>query len=388
MLIDKLSWVQHEGVFLVAAILGWGAVASAWACRCSPAENGKQTRRGACLPARPPAGAIYSVHAQPGGTRFATGGFDQKVKVWNLAAALDAALEAQPDTPKLLAVLSEHTRVVNVVRFSADGRLLASGSDDAAVIIYHLLPGPGGGSLGSTAANVENWRPKTMLRGHATNVADLAWSPDSARLATASMDGTIMVWDAASGHRIATLTAHTSFVKGVQWDPVGSYLASQVGGAGRAGREWRGSGQGWRVLRTAQCTRWGGSCSTCGRGGLPCECPPLHAARAAPQADDRTVRVHSASDWSLLATIEAPYRRMITDTFATRLAFSPDGSALLTGNSFQRGNHCALVVPREKWGEPGEYLFLAGHTGGWAGGWVGERAGGLLLVGSGASERA
>lgn len=190
----------------------------------------------------PPAGAIYSVHAQPHGTRFATGGFDQKVKVWNLGAALDAEQEAQEGVHKLLAVLSEHTGAVNVVRFSAEGRLLASGSDDAAVILYHMLPGPGGGMLGSSAANVENWRPKLMLRGHATNVADLAWSADSSRLATASMDGNVMVWDAGSGHRIATLSAHSSFVKGVQWDPVGSYLVSQVRlwqGVGGRGGQWR-----------------------------------------------------------------------------------------------------------------------------------------------------
>jgi protein HIRA/HIR1 len=175
-----------------------------------------------------PAGAIYAVHAQPKGPRFATGGFDQRVKIWNLSAALDAKVEAQPGTNKLLAMLGEHTGAVNAVRFSHDGKLLASGSDDAAVIVYHLLPGAGGGTLGSTATSVENWRPKVVLRGHASNVTDLAWSHDDAKLATASTDGNVIVWDMPAGHRLATLTAQKSFVKGVQWDPVGSYLVAQV----------------------------------------------------------------------------------------------------------------------------------------------------------------
>lgn len=107
------------------------------------------------------------------------------------------------------------------------------------------------------------------------------------------------------------------------------------------------------------------------------------------QSDDHTVVVHSTSDWAPLATIDKPYRRMITDTFATRLSFSPDGAALLTGNSFQRGNHCAVLVPREKWGEPGEFLFLAGHTGGWATapqpwwGWHNRSCGGTAAAGEG-----
>ena len=175
------------------------------------------------------AGAIYSVHAQPKGLRFATGGIDQKVRIWNLPAALDAKVEAQPSTSKLLATLVEHTGAVNVVRFSYDGKLLASGSDDYSVIIYHQLAGAGGMTLGSTASNVENWRPKLMLRGHASNISDLAWSYDNSKLATASMDCSVIVWDmAAGGHRLATLSAQRSFVKGVQWDPVGSYLVAQV----------------------------------------------------------------------------------------------------------------------------------------------------------------
>jgi protein HIRA/HIR1 len=43
------------------------------------------------------------------------------------------------------------------------------------------------------------------LRGHANNVTDLAWSPDDALLASASLDNYVFVWD-AHGSRVATLT--------------------------------------------------------------------------------------------------------------------------------------------------------------------------------------
>lgn len=209
MLLDKLNWVHHDG-------------------RCCSDQWAGCLVKAVTEPLLPSAGTIYSIHAQPNGARFATGGIDQTVKIWNLAAALDASLEAQQNTPKLLATLVEHNGPVNVVRFSGDSSLLASGSDDAMVILYELRPGAGGTTLGSSTANVENWRPRLALRGHATNVGDLAWSADNSRLATASMDGNVMVWDVATGHRLATLQAHNNFVKGVQWDPVGSYLVSQV----------------------------------------------------------------------------------------------------------------------------------------------------------------
>lgn len=63
-------------------------------------------------------------------------------------------------------------------------------------------------------------------RRHKLGVTGLAWSPDSALLASCSLDTDVLIWDAVEGHAVAVLPAHDSFVKGVAWDPVGSYVAS------------------------------------------------------------------------------------------------------------------------------------------------------------------
>lgn len=44
--------------------------------------------------------------------------------------------------------------------------------------------------------NVETWRCIATLRGHSGDVLDMAWSPQDVWLATASIDNTIIIWDA------------------------------------------------------------------------------------------------------------------------------------------------------------------------------------------------
>ena len=57
-------------------------------------------------------------------------------------------------------------------------------------------------------------------------MTDLAWCPDSTLFASCSLDGDAVVWAAETGTVHATLHGHGSFVKGVAWDPIGSYIAT------------------------------------------------------------------------------------------------------------------------------------------------------------------
>lgn len=73
-----------------------------------------------------------------------------------------------------------HTGYVRAVRFTCDGRTLASAGDDQRIVL---------------------WDPATTtelctLQGHADRVYALAFSPDDGRPASGSYDGAIRFWHA------------------------------------------------------------------------------------------------------------------------------------------------------------------------------------------------
>ena len=64
------------------------------------------------------------------------------------------------------------------------------------------------------------------LRGHTRSVLCVAFSPDGTRLATASEDQTIKLWDSATGEEVLTLRGHAGVVSSVAFSPDGRQLAS------------------------------------------------------------------------------------------------------------------------------------------------------------------
>ena len=72
--------------------------------------------------------------------------------------------------------------------------------------------------------------------GHAGYVSAVAWSPDGKRIASASADGTVQVWDAFTGDHAYVYRGHADFALGhithgegvnsVAWSMDGRHIAS------------------------------------------------------------------------------------------------------------------------------------------------------------------
>ncbi|GMG98458.1 hypothetical protein Nepgr_000298 [Nepenthes gracilis] len=246
---------------------------------------------------------IFSIDVQPGGLRFATGGGDQKVRIWNIKS-VGRDFQQDDSVPRLLATLRDHFGSVNCVRWAKHGRHIASGSDDQVILIHERRPGSGTTEFGSgEPPDVENWKVVMALRGHTADVVDLNWSPDDSLLASGSLDNTIHIWNMSNGICTAVLRGHSSLVKGIVWDPIGSFIASQ--------------------------------------------------------SDDKTVIIWRTSDWSLAHKTEGHWAKSLGSTFFRRLGWSPCGHFITTTHGFQKPRHSAPVLERGEWVATFDFL---GHN--------------------------
>ena len=84
---------------------------------------------------------------------------------------------------------------------------------------------------GSSDGTVKIWNPATghcvsTLKGHFSSVWSVAWSHDAALLASGSGEKTVKIWDPATGLCVSTLKGHFSLVRSVAWSHDAALLAS------------------------------------------------------------------------------------------------------------------------------------------------------------------
>lgn len=137
------------------------------------------------------------------------------------------------------------------------------------------------------------------------DVLGVAWSPDGV-LASCSVDNSVMIWDvppAAAPHSTGvrggvltprvTLRGHSSFVKGVAFDPVGRLLAS------------------------------------CGA--------------------DNLVILWSMETWTEVARINEPLKDSVDNTIFRRLDWAPDGGSFCLSAAVKACKPLAAVIQRSTW---------------------------------------
>jgi WD40 repeat protein len=68
-----------------------------------------------------------------------------------------------------------------------------------------------------------------VWRGHTGGISDLSVSTEGSYTASSSIDGTVMVWDTATGRSIRTLSAHTDELYAVEFSQDGQWIVSTGG---------------------------------------------------------------------------------------------------------------------------------------------------------------
>ena len=129
---------------------------------------------------------------------------DKRKSVWKVVIGLWKVWDACEK------VLLGHQAGVCSVVFSPDGSCVVSGSYDGTVCIWNVATG----------------ESEAVLKGHSLNVNSVIFSPHGSCVVSESEDWTLHIWNVMTGESEAMLKGHTGSVNSVMFSPDGNHVVS------------------------------------------------------------------------------------------------------------------------------------------------------------------
>jgi WD40 repeat protein len=192
---------------------------------------------------------------------------------------------------------------------------------------------------------------KLVLRGHRDRVFTLAFTADGHRLASVGQDGTVRIWETASGREVVTIRAYSGNVYGLAIRPDGAQLATASGGQGTEAQHQKpGALKLWDAKSGKELCNFSGHTAPIYGVAFSPDGKQLASAGA-----DRTIRLWDVNGGKELRTLKGH-----TDTVYA-VTFSPDGKRLASASGdFFNNNHGQLKIWDAASGK--DLLTLKGHT--------------------------
>ena len=201
---------------------------------------------------------------------------------------------ANIDKIELQQTLRGHAGEVMCIAFAPSGQVLASGSKDNTIGLWHVSDG----------------EMINTLTGHSDSVRSLAFSPDGQLLASASWDKTVRLWRVSDGVLVNAFGGFNDGVRSVAFSPDGQLLAA--GSWDHTVRLWRVSDL--QLLYSVDNNDGVNSIAFSPDGQI-----------FAAVYDTNKVRLYSTSDGTPLNILQGHTYAVIS------VAFSPDGDVLASG---------------------------------------------------------
>ncbi len=250
--------------------------------------------------------------------------------------------------------LTGHQSAVTALAFSPDGQTLASGSDDKTARFWDLaerrerfqftnhsggftslafspdggtvaMSGEGGAGRIIRLADVATGKLKTELRGHLSDVSGLAFTPDGQALLSASLDGTLRVWDVVP--RAKEKSAHVFARNSISgaWSSYGPALCLSPDGCHLLAVYTNQTFSLWDTRRLAEGERH----------PLPFTNTTIAAVASGGRLAAFASRQGEVVLWDVETAQTRPFAQLGTNQIH-RLVFSPDGSCLAAADDTKK----------------------------------------------------